>query len=65
MQQAFQNGLLVLSTHNVTTAFDSIIIERAASAYGKIFASLGSAIKNDSLRQELEVEPLKPLFRVR
>jgi glutamate-1-semialdehyde 2,1-aminomutase len=65
MQQAFQNGLLVLSTHNVTTAFDSIIIERAASAYGKIFASLGSAIKNDSLRQELVVEPLKPLFRVR
>ena len=65
MQQAFQNGLLVLSTHNVTTAFDSIIIERAASAYGKIFASLESAINNDSLRQELEVEPLKPLFRVR
>ena len=65
MQQAFQNGLLVLSTHNVTTAHDSRVIERAAHIYGKVFASLGNAIRNDSLRQELKVEPLRPLFRVR
>jgi glutamate-1-semialdehyde 2,1-aminomutase len=65
MQKAFENGLLVLSTHNVTTAFDSRVIERTSRIYSKVFLELSQAIGSNSLRQELEVEPLKPLFRVR
>ena len=65
MQQAFKNGLLVLSTHNVTSIFDSRIIERTSSIYSMVFADLSRVINGKSLRQELSVEPLKPLFRVR
>jgi len=65
MQQTFRKGLLVLSTHNVTIAFNKRVIARAADIYNEVFCELNSAIMNESLRKELQVEPLKPLFRVR
>jgi glutamate-1-semialdehyde 2,1-aminomutase len=65
MQQAFQKGLLVLSTHNITTAFNEGIIDKASMIYGEVFEEMNDAIKNDALTQELKVKPLKPLFRVR
>lgn len=65
MQQSFQKGLLVLSTHNVTTAFSARIIDRTVNIYQEVFADLSRVIDENSLRQELKVEPLVPLFRVR
>jgi hypothetical protein len=65
MQQAFQKGLLVLSTHNITTAFNERIINKASMIYGEVFKEMNDAIKNESLAQELKVKPLKPLFRIR
>jgi glutamate-1-semialdehyde 2,1-aminomutase len=65
MQKAFQNGLLVLSTHNVTSAFNSRVIERTVQIYSKVLKELSSAIENSSLAEELAVTPLKPLFHVR
>ena len=65
MQQAFQKGLLVLSTHNITTAFNERIINKASMIYGEVFEEMNDAIKNESLTQELKVKPLKPLFRIR
>lgn len=65
MQQSFQKGLLVLSTHNVSTAFTDQIIEKTNNIYSDVFADLRRVITENSLRQELKVEPLKPLFRVR
>jgi glutamate-1-semialdehyde 2,1-aminomutase len=65
MQQAFQRGLLVLSTHNVTTSFTTSILRRTADIYGDVLTDLSRVIRGSSLRQELLVEPLTPLFRVR
>jgi glutamate-1-semialdehyde 2,1-aminomutase len=65
MQQAFQKGLLVLSTHNITTAFNERIINKASMIYGEVFEEMNDAIKSESLTQKLKVKPLKPLFRVR
>lgn len=65
MQQAFQEGLLVLSTHNVTTAFDERIISKTVGIYEKVFSDLNRVITQKSLREELKIEPLKPLFRIR
>ena len=65
MQKAFENGLLVLSTHNVTTAFNSKVIKSTTKIYTKILSDLSHAIQNRSLREELKVSPLKPLFKVR
>ena len=65
MQQAFQRGLLVLSTHNITTAFTESVIDKTSSIYYEVFEDMNDAIKNESLAQELKVKPLKPLFRIR
>jgi glutamate-1-semialdehyde 2,1-aminomutase len=65
MQQCFQKGLLVLSTHNVTTAFSAGIIDRTVDIYREVLADLSRVISESSLREELKVEPLVPLFRVR
>jgi glutamate-1-semialdehyde 2,1-aminomutase len=65
MQQSFQKGLLVLSTHNVTKAFSTKIIDRTINIYSEVLTDLTRVIKEGCLRQELTVEPLKPLFRVR
>ncbi len=65
MQQSFQKGLLVLSTHNITTAFSAQIIDKTIIIYGAVLADLTRVINEGCLRQELKVEPLKPLFRVR
>lgn len=65
MQQAFQRGLLVLSTHNITTAFTESVIDKTSSIYYEVFEDMNDAIKNESLTQKLKVKPLKPLFRVR
>lgn len=65
MQQAFHRGLLVLSTHNVTTSFTASILRRTADIYMDVLTDLSRVIQGSSLRQELLVEPLTPLFRVR
>lgn len=65
MQKAFQNGLIVLSTHNITTAFNSRVIKNTTKKYTKVLSELSYAIQNRRLREELKVLPLKPLFKVR
>jgi glutamate-1-semialdehyde 2,1-aminomutase len=65
MQEAFLKGLLVLSTHNITTAFNERIIDRTSKIYSEVFADMHDAIESGSLTQKLKVEPLKPLFRLR
>jgi glutamate-1-semialdehyde 2,1-aminomutase len=65
MQQAFQRGLLVLSTHNVTTSFTTSTLRRTADIYWDVLTDLRRVINGSSLRQELLVKPLTPLFRVR
>ena len=65
MQQAFQRGLLVLTTHNVTTSFTTSTLRRTADIYMDVLTDLSRVIHGSSLRQELRVEPLTPLFRVR
>ena len=65
MQQAFRKGLLILGTHNITTSFNKLIIQETTSIYSELFSELNKAITNSTLREQLNVEPLKPLFRIR
>lgn len=65
MQLAFEKGLIVLSTHNVTTATNPRIIEKIGVIYNEVFAELAGAINDNSLKEKLKVVPLKPLFKVR
>jgi glutamate-1-semialdehyde aminotransferase len=65
MQLIFQQGLLVLGTHNVTLAHNQKIVKKISEIYFEVFEKMKDKIEKGTLRSELKVEPLKPLFRVR
>ena len=65
MQEIFQEGVLVLNSHNITQAHDKKIIMKIVAAYSKVFGRIAKAISKGSLREELCVSPLEPLFKVR
>lgn len=65
MQETFKRGLLVLSTHNVTLAHSSKVVKQIGTVYNEVFSEIRRAIDHLTLREELQVEPLKPLFKVR
>jgi len=65
MQECFKEGILVLSTHNVTTAHTSKVITKIGQSYSAIFSRLKVNLEENTLKSRLEVEPLQPLFKVR
>jgi len=65
MQEVFMRGVLVLSTHNITLAHTPKVITEIVDVYRGVFLELGRVLSSQTLRQELRVEPLKPLFKVR
>jgi len=64
-QLVFERGLLVLGTHNVTLAHNRNIQEKISEIYSDCFSRIHRAIEDDSLRQQLRVTPLEPVFKVR
>jgi len=65
LQETLRRGVLVLSTHDVTTAFDSADLDLVASAYSESLAIVGAALDAGTMLEVLECEPIRPLFRVR
>ena len=65
MQEMFSRGILVLSTHNVSTAYRSRDINKVLDAYFQTLRELSFALSEGSLRERLKAKPLSPLFKVR
>jgi hypothetical protein len=65
MQECFKEGILVLGTHNVTTAHTRKIVKQVGEKYTQIFSRLRMHLERQTLKNNLEVEPLQPLFKVR
>lgn len=65
LQLAFERGLLVLGTHNVTLAHTKRIQEKIIEIYSDCFSIIQRAIQNKSLRIQLKAKPLEPVFRIR
>jgi glutamate-1-semialdehyde 2,1-aminomutase len=65
MQEMFKQGVLILSTHNVSLGIKHKEINRVIGAYDKTCRTIFSALQNSDLHERLEVAPLEPLFRVR
>jgi glutamate-1-semialdehyde 2,1-aminomutase len=65
MQLIFERGLLVLGTHNVTLAHKEKTVKRISEIYLDVFEIIKDKIEKGTLKNELKVEPLKPLFKVR
>ncbi|MDD2818503.1 MAG: aminotransferase class III-fold pyridoxal phosphate-dependent enzyme [Candidatus Nanopelagicales bacterium] len=65
LQEMLRRGVLVLNTHDVTTAFKAEDIEVVAIAYAESLNEVCSGLTGRDLLSRLECEPIRPLFRVR
>jgi glutamate-1-semialdehyde 2,1-aminomutase len=65
MQLIFERGVLVLGTHNVTLAHKQKVVKKISEIYFEVFEIMKDKIEKGTLRRELKVEPLMPLFKVR
>lgn len=65
MQEMFQQGVLILSTHNVNLAHSIKDLNQIEASYLAVLSSISDGIKRDNLRPKLRVKPLSPLFKVR
>lgn len=64
-QLMYENGLLILSTHNISLAHSGKILDQTVNIYEKVLFEISNAISQGNLREKLKVEPLLPLFKVR
>ena len=64
-QLVFERGLLVLGTHNITLAHNRGIQEKISEIYSDCFSKIHKAIEDESLRHQLRVTPIEPVFKVR
>jgi glutamate-1-semialdehyde 2,1-aminomutase len=65
MQLVFERGLLVLGTHNVTLAHGTKITNKVMNIYVEVLDIMQKAIEKEILQEELRVQPLESLFKVR
>jgi glutamate-1-semialdehyde 2,1-aminomutase len=64
-QLMYENGLLILSTHNISLSHSGKILDQTIKIYEKVLLEVSSTISEGSLKEKLKVEPLLPLFKVR
>jgi glutamate-1-semialdehyde 2,1-aminomutase len=65
MQEMFFEGILILGSHNLTLAHNENAIRTVASAYQKALTRVQQVESDQNYSDNLLVEPLKPLFKVR
>ena len=65
MQEIFQEGVLVLNSHNISLAHNQKTMNKIAESYFQVFKKLKLAVESGKLKEQLKVAPLIPLFRVR
>lgn len=65
LQEMLRSGVLVLNTHDVTTAFTDADLEVIVNAYVHSMTRVREGLAAGSMLELLECEPIRPLFRVR
>lgn len=65
MQECMKRGLLTFGTHNISFSYTEIEIEFMNKVYIEVFELIKEVLENNTLHENLNCEPLKPLFKVR
>lgn len=65
MQEVFARGVLTFGTHNLSYAHTDADIQYLCEVYDEVFAILATAVREQTLIEQLKCEPLQPLFKVR
>jgi len=64
-QEMFANGVFMIGTHNISFAHSDDDVKKLIDTYRGYFEKVKIAMKNNNLKEMLQCEPLKPLFKVR
>lgn len=65
LQEMFARGILINGTHNISYAHSEGDIACLLAAYDEVLPMLRDAVVQRDLKERLQCEPLKPLFKVR
>jgi glutamate-1-semialdehyde 2,1-aminomutase len=65
LQEMLRRGVLVLNTHEVTTAHTDDDIALVATAFAESLEIVAAGLARDDMLDRLECEPIRPLFKVR
>jgi glutamate-1-semialdehyde 2,1-aminomutase len=65
LQECFNNGLIVMNSHNVTLAHSRKILNNIGDIYSNVLKNLKEAVATGTLGKALKVEPIVPLFTIR
>lgn len=65
MQEIFQESVFVAATHNVSLAMDEEVQAIINSSYRSALQRVAKSVRLNSVKDNLKVSPLKPLFKVR
>jgi glutamate-1-semialdehyde 2,1-aminomutase len=65
LQEMLQRGVLTLGTHNMSFAHSDEDVDQLFRVYSEVLPILAAAVQAGTVEDQLECEPLKPLFRVR
>jgi glutamate-1-semialdehyde 2,1-aminomutase len=65
LQECFAEGLLVLNSNNVTLSHTSKVVNKALDKYEVVLSKVAKSIQKNTLLENLKVEPLQSLFKVR
>jgi len=64
-QEAVKRGILLLVTHNMTTAHDAQAIEQTLEVYAAVLMTLSNWLSDPDPARHLEGPMIQPVFRVR
>jgi glutamate-1-semialdehyde aminotransferase len=65
LQELFGRGVLCLGSHNLSAAHTENDIDTLVGVYAEVLPGIAQAVREGSVRDKLQVEPLEPVFRVR
>ncbi len=65
LQEMFTQGVLIMSTHNVTLAHSDRIINKVLNSYERLLSKMAEELSQETLRKNLRAKPAVPLFKVR
>lgn len=65
LQEMFKRGIIILSSHNISYSHSLSDVDLLLAAYAETMTIIKNSLKKNNVRESLECEPLKLLFKIR
>jgi glutamate-1-semialdehyde 2,1-aminomutase len=64
-QEMFANGIFMIGTHNISYAHSAEDVNKLIQSYRSYFEKVKVVMEKNNLKEMLQCEPMKPLFKLR